>query len=155
MLRKRLRHFLWRKSKDLDAQRAETAQKAEQRRANEQLATGMREAAERRAKDADARDGDAPGEEDDVLAEGVDQGAENGEPEALRLMAPTAEEPAPARCIVLASTGNAVFDRAAGETRALFAVSFDHSFALVQFDGLADGVLRLVEAKLTAARARS
>lgn len=142
MLRKRLRHFFLQKSKDLDAQRAEAGQKAEQRRANEELATGMREAAERR--DADARDGDEPIGDDEVLADDVDQDADDGELDALQFLTPTvplAEVPAP--CLVLASTGDAVFDRAAGETRALFAVSFDHSFALVQFDGLADGVLSL------------
>jgi len=48
-----------------------------------------------------------------------------------------------ASCMTLALTGNALFDRAAEQTRANSPVAFDQWFRGVQFEGLADGVLSL------------
>jgi hypothetical protein len=142
MLRERLRGFFMRKRKDIDAQEKEDAHELQKTRADEALVRGLRGAAERRALEEDD-DGDVLlGEDDDVEpgAEDRDGGAQSHFPTEI---AAFAEPPAPARSLVLAATGDAIFDRAAHQTRALSVVTFDRAFALVQFDGLVDGVLSL------------
>jgi hypothetical protein len=147
LLRHRLRRFLLQKRKDLDVQQKDATYEAEKERADEELARSLREAAERRASEA-VGDGDGDGDvllgDDDAEAIDVEDADEDDEPPELpNEIASHAEPPAPARRLVLVATGDVVFDAAAQFTRASSVVTFDRSFALVQFDSLADGVLAL------------
>ena len=125
MLRNRLRGFFAQKSQDVDVQEREATHEEERRHADEELVRSLREAAERRAIE----------EADDSTAQPADDVPADGKESAPPL--------APERRLILARTGDDVFDEAVHHTRALSAITFDGAFTLVQFDGLADGVLSL------------